>query len=201
MRRFLNSICKWLISTILLLALCFVLMVTFNRCGTKALNVFNEICSDIQTENEELTHGENRITNTLDETYTVKYQVFRGFRDMRLKVEISSTFSLLELSLNYKKGLKIVPTQILRLFREGDMEYYFAGSEEYDFIFAYDYTKRCGEQFYFKHQPNSERDREYDLKLAETFRRNITRDSLLEKIRLCGYNSEFLLEIYDYNNR
>ncbi len=165
-------------------------------------NIFVEIIKENSEEAKNYVKGENKVTNALGESYTVKYKETSGFPDQGLDIVISSNLTLLKYSTDYD-GLTIVPNRILRLFCENDTEYYFVGSEKYDFIFAYDTRARNGKRLNFKQrdaltEEQAERIHSQNLEIAETLRRNITRGDLSEKFRSCGYDNELALKIYDY---
>ena len=194
------------LTTILLSVLCLATVTVMFAPALSAISVIGNIFFDIIKENteeaEKYVKGENNITNALGESYTVKYKETCGFPDHFLKIEISANSTLLTYSTKFK-GLGRVPKRVLHLFRKSGTEYYFAGSDNSEFIFAYDTRARRGERLNFDERgyftgEYAEHILSGNLEIAETLRRNINRDALREKSRKCGYDDTFVLKVYDY---
>lgn len=107
----------------------------------------------------------------------------------------------------------LVPDEIVYLFSENFIEYYYAAgdhsgykgghasiySRPFNFFFSADSIFQKGEDFFLDERPKlTEYGRSKNLELAEWLRRNITRTELVEKFRACGYDDTFVLKVYDY---
>lgn len=186
--------------TILILSLCLCL------CGCRLLSALNQIAEDInselESEAENLDKGENQITNALGESYIIKYKERMNVITRNdIDIEIIAGHTLIKYSSVYR-GATVIPNRVLHLFRNGDTDYYFAGSD-YDFLFAYDNETQCGKELDFDERTDLpdellEKKREENRELSETLSRNIKRAELVEKFRACGYDDAFILKVYDY---
>lgn len=169
-------------------------MVNWECIGEHITKVYGEL----KEEEKSFAKGKNTVTNALGEVYTVKYRETHGFPDHGMRVEISSgELTLIKYSLDFERSC--VPERILFLFREGSVDYYYAGNM-YDGLFSYDRLTRKGKRLYFYKKPKSGSACDNNMELSRTFQRNIKRSELTEKFKLCGYDDTYILAVYDYLN-
>ena len=179
-------------------------------CGCGFFTALNEMYEDysstVESEAQNYVKGEMNLTNELGESYTIKYKEYFGFPDRLMTVDISNNRNLIHLDCELKNGL--IPNEILYLFSENLVEYYYAagnygyywnGDKPFHFIFTADSMIQKGERLYFDERTDvSEYAHKNNSELSETLRCNITRTELVEKFRACGYDDTFILKVYDF---
>lgn len=169
-------------------------------------------CSDLisfyadlkkQEESEAMNYesGSSDVTNSLGETYTVKYAETDGFPSHRMYVKI------------YRSGLLIsdfrvefehhnIPNQIMYLFNDSGKDYYYAAAY-YKFIDAYNESSESLWDFIIIVEDNG--NSRIDLNptstssrsLSKTLHSNLERDYLINRFNECGYDSKNILSVYD----
>lgn len=193
--------------TLMILSLCLCLY------GCRFFTVLNEMNEDytsaMEAETANRIEGEKEITNKLGERYRIKYkEQINNIQPNRLELEIISDDILLKYSIEKSKSDYNIPEHVLRLFHDGNTDYYLAMSGDEDILFTYNLNKHYGSMInYHDYEEWKKRNCSDEvlknichenIELAEIFRCNITRTDLIEKFRACGYDDSFILKVYDF---
>lgn len=181
------------------------------RVANGFAKVANDYIAQCDEEKKSYLKGEKTITNALGESYTVNYREYSGFPDQLMAIDISSDRKLIRLDCEMKNSL--VPDEIVYLFSENLIEYYYAAgdhsgykgvpesqySRPFNFFFTADSIFQKGDDIFFDERPKlTGYGRNKNSELSQMLRRNITRTELVEKFRACGYDDTFILKVYDY---
>lgn len=177
-----------------------------------ALNeMYEDNTSAMEAEAQNYVKGKKSVTNALGESYTVEYREHNEIPDQLMAIDISSDRKLIRIDCKMKNSL--VPEEIVCLFSENLIEYYYATGDHsgykgghvsklnrpFHFFFTADSIFQDGEKIFFDERRElTEIGHKENLEFAKTLRRNITRTKLVEKFRACGYDDTFMLKVYDY---